>query len=234
MLGYAFPAMAAPRPNHESDSAPDPEREKERWRLAWHYADMTDAELQSLAAESGSLTEVARRALLSELRQRRLPVEIVEPDRSAEPVASASVASPARLRKLVTLCRFRDMPEALLAKSVLESAGVECLLADANIIRTDWLWSNLVGGVKLRVLEEDLEEASRLLEQITPEGSALQGNEDFRPPRCPRCHSLEVSLDDLPNSETAGSSTGARPTEGDPGWTCQSCGNQWRELEPTG
>jgi hypothetical protein len=236
VLGYAFPAMAAPRRNHESDSAPDPEREKERWRLAWHYADMTDAELQSLAAESGSLTEVARRALLSELRQRRLPVEIVEPEpyRSAEPVASASVASPARLRKLVTLCRFRDMPEALLAKSVLESAGVECLLADANIIRTDWLWSNLVGGVKLRVLEEDLEEASRLLEQNTPEGSALQGNEDFRPPRCPRCHSLEVSLDDLPNSETAGSSIGARPTEGDPGWTCQSCGNQWRELEPTG
>jgi Putative prokaryotic signal transducing protein len=229
--------MAAPRGNHESDSVRDPEREKERWRLAWHYADMTDAELQSLAAESGSLTEVARRALQSELRQRRLPVELGEPQpaESAEPAASATVASRPRSRKLVTLCRFRDMPEALLAKSVLESAGIECLLGDANIIRTDWLWSNLVGGVKLRVLEEDLEEASRLLEQNTPQGSAPQGAGDFQPPRCPRCHSLEVSLDDLHDSEAAaGSSAGARPTEGDPGWTCQSCGNQWRELEPTG
>jgi hypothetical protein len=228
--------MAAPHADHESDSARDPERAKERWRLAWHYAEMSDAELQSLAAESGSLTEVARRALQSELRQRRLPVELAEsePAESAGTAASATVASRPRSRKLLTLCRFRDMPKALLAKSVLESAGIECLLGDANIIRTDWLWSNLVGGVKLRVFEEDLEEASRLLEQNTLEGSAPQSAGDFQPPRCPRCHSLEVSLDDLPNSETAGSSTGARPTEGDPGWTCQSCGNQWRELEPTG
>ena len=197
--------MAAPPANHESDSARDPEREKERWRLAWHYADMSDAELESLAAESASLTEVARRALQSELRQRRLPVELAEPEpaESAEPAASATVASRPRSRKLVTICRFRDMPEALLAKSVLESAGVECLLGDANIIRTDWLWSNLVGGVKLRVLEEDLEEASRLLEQNTPQSSAPQGRGDFQPPRCPRCQSLEVSLDDLYDSEAA-------------------------------
>jgi hypothetical protein len=206
--------------------------EKERWRLAWHYAGMTDGELESLAAESGSLTDVALRALQSELRRRSLPVELAEPAVAAAP---ATPANPQRSRKLVTICRFRDMPEALLAKSVLESAGIECLLADANIIRTDWLWSNLVGGVKLRVLEEDLDEAVRILDQNPEEPSLPSGGEDFQPPSCPRCHSREVSLDDWQDSAAVGGSSAvARPGQADPGWTCQSCGNQWRELEPTG
>jgi len=252
--------MAVPGAKPESDSESDPEREdrsagsnvsgersvnddrsvsddhrvsddKERWRLAWHYAEMTDGELEALAAESASLTEVARRALQSELRRRGAHVELAEPAAAA---ASAAAANPARSRKLATVCRFRDMPEALLAKSVLESAGIECLLADANIIRTDWLWSNLVGGVKLRVLEEDLEEALRILDQNAPlESSAAPGDEDFQPPSCPRCHSPEVSLGDLQDSATATSSTGAHLHQADPLWTCQNCGNQWRELEPT-
>jgi hypothetical protein len=207
--------------------------DKERWRLAWHYADMTDGELESLAAESGSLTEVALRALQSELRRRSLPVQLAEPAVAA--ATAATTADPKRLRKLVTVCRFRDMPQALLAKSVLESAGIECLLADANIIRTDWLWSNLVGGVKLRVLEEDLDEALRILDQNPEESSTPSGGEDFQPPRCPRCQSRDVALDDLPDSDSeAAVSSTAGPHDDDLVWTCQSCGNQWRELEPTG
>ena len=56
------------------------------------------------------------------------------------------------------------MPQALLAKSVLESAAIECFLGDDNLIRMDWLWSNLLGGIKLRVRREDALVASRLLE----------------------------------------------------------------------
>ena len=244
--------MAVPRFNSDSDPARHAERgeltddrsgkadvrddrgvsdDKERWRLAWHYADMTDGELESLAAESGSLTEVARRALQSELRSRGLSIEPEEPAVAAS--ASATAASSKRSRKLATVCRFRDMPEALLAKSVLESAGIECLLADANIIRTDWLWSNLVGGVKLRVLEEDLEEATRILDQNPLDHGSEPGGEDFETPLCPRCHSPEVTLGDLQDAEAAGPSAGAHTRAGEPVWTCQSCGNQWRELEPT-
>jgi hypothetical protein len=247
--------MAVPHANSKSGSPDDPERQnrpddrpgdsprdkndrddsnvrddKERWRLAWHYADMTDGELESLAAESASLTEVALRALQSELHRRHLDVELEEP---AVAAANAAAANSKRSRKLATVCRFQDMPEALLAKSVLESAGIECLLADANIIRTDWLWSNLVGGVKLRVLEEDLDEALRILDQNPAEQNSRPADEDFQPPPCPRCHSLEVSLNDLQDFEAV-SSAGARQGRGDPVWTCQSCGNQWRELEPTG
>ncbi len=207
--------------------------DKERWRLAWHYADMTDGELESLAADSGSLTEVARRALQSELNRRGLHIEFAEP--AAAVATETTGGSAKRTRKLATVCRFRDMPEALLAKSVLESAGIECLLADANIIRTDWLWSNLVGGVKLRVLEEDLEEATRILD-LNPGGGdgSKPGAGDFEPPLCPRCHSAEVALGDLQEPEAAAFFTGTGPGQGDALWTCQSCGNQWRELEPTG
>lgn len=239
--------MTVPRSNSESDSARDPKRgdhpddrhgdssvrdDKERWRLAWHYADMTDGEIESLAAESGSLTDVARRALQSELRRRSLRIELAEP---AVAAAGAAAASPARSRKLATVCRFRDMPQALLAKSVLESAGIECLLADANIIRTDWLWSNLVGGVKLRVLEEDLEEATRILDQNQPpENSAVPGDENFQPPNCPRCQSAEVSLDDLRQpAAAAGSFADSHRALPEPAWTCHSCGHQWRDLEPS-
>ncbi len=82
----------------------------------------------------------------------------------------ATRKSPARhlpapeFRDLLTIRQYRDLPQALLAKSVLESAGIECFLGDDNLIRMDWLWSNLLGGIKLRVRQEDALVASRLLE----------------------------------------------------------------------
>src|SRR6202020_2478284 len=39
------------------------------------------------------------------------------------------------VRELVTVRKFRDLPEALLAKGSLESAGIECFLADENLVR---------------------------------------------------------------------------------------------------
>ena len=39
--------------------------------------------------------------------------------------------------ELVTLRHFRDVPEALLAKGKLESAGIACALADGNLVRMD-------------------------------------------------------------------------------------------------
>ena len=70
--------------------------------------------------------------------------------------------------ELVTIANFRDLPEAMLAKGKLESAGIECFLGDDNMVRMDWFWSNLIGGVKLRVAETDAEEAIHLLEEEIP------------------------------------------------------------------
>jgi len=65
----------------------------------------------------------------------------------------------------VVIARYGGVPEALLAKSMLDSAGIESFLGDENLVRLDWFYSNLVGGIKLMVREEDAETARKVLEQ---------------------------------------------------------------------
>ena len=131
---------------------------RERNRLAQVYAALSDGELQRLAGETQSLTDEARAALALEMSRRNIPAETAGEAEDSPPGGQA------KLRDLLTIRQFRDLPEALLAKSVLDSAGIECFLGDDNLIRMDWLWSNLLGGIKLRVRQEDALEASRLLD----------------------------------------------------------------------
>jgi hypothetical protein len=152
-------------------------------RLAQFYASLTDGELQQLAREGTSLTEEARGALASEMSRRGMQADApgdgtddqatdgaIEGAADAEDSAAAN--GRAEMRDLLTIRQFRDLPEALLAKSVLDSAGIECFLGDDNLIRMDWLWSNLLGGIKLRVRQEDAIVASRLLEGREAEGDS--------------------------------------------------------------
>ena len=49
--------------------------------------------------------------------------------------------------KLVAVRRFRDLPEALVAKGLLDSANIGCFLSDENTVRMDWLGpTRLVGS----------------------------------------------------------------------------------------
>ena len=131
---------------------------RERNRLAQLYAALSDGELQRLAGETETLTDEARAALALEMSRRNIPAETAGEAEDSPPGGRA------KLRDLLTIRQFRDLPEALLAKSVLDSAGIECFLGDDNLTRMDWLWSNLLGGIKLRVRQEDALEASRLLD----------------------------------------------------------------------
>ena len=64
---------------------------------------------------------------------------------------------------LVTIRQFGSQSEALLAKGYLESAGIECFLADANIARLEF--PLLIGGMRLQVSPTDAEAARELLNQ---------------------------------------------------------------------
>jgi hypothetical protein len=64
--------------------------------------------------------------------------------------------------ELVTIRRFGNMSEALLAQGCLDSAGVECFLADTNVSRLEW---PITRGLRLQVKAEDAETAAALLEQ---------------------------------------------------------------------
>jgi hypothetical protein len=71
----------------------------------------------------------------------------------------------------VILRRYRDMPQAYADKSALESAGIQCFLWNANLVRMDWLWSNALDGIKLVVRKSDAEDAVRILDTKMDEGS---------------------------------------------------------------
>jgi hypothetical protein len=134
--------------------------ENEQADFAQHYSAMSDAELLTLALQPWALEDAARDALEDELESRNL--EVPEPQL---PPAISSLEK----RNLVMLRRFRDIPEALLAKGRLESFGIDCFLADENMVRMDWFLSNLLGGVKLLVDAENFTEAAKILNESVPE-----------------------------------------------------------------
>lgn len=198
--------------------------EAKRKQIAELYAGMSDAELKKLADEAWSLTETGKESLRAELTRRGLEFALV---------TTAAVAPEAPSNNVVTLRKFRDLPEALLAKGFLESAGVESFLIDETTIRMDWLWSNLLGGVKLCVNREDADAAAQILSQEIPEKFNVEGAEDFEQPRCPQCHSLEISYEDLNKPATYASTfllnlpiqISCRR------WNCQTCGYIWDQTD---
>jgi len=130
---------------------------------------MEDGELEKVALDFPALAEVAKSVLHSEMSRRHLtpPAEIAA--NYANEIAESEARRPVMIR------RYRDLPEASIAKSVLESAGVECVLADDNLVRLDWFYSNLVGGIKLLVPEKDGEAAIQLLDESPPEKFDVEG-----------------------------------------------------------
>ena len=133
---------------------------------------------------------------------------------------------------LITLQHFRDMPEALLAKGKLESAGIESVLADGNLVRMDWLLSNAIGGIRLQVDKQDLEPARVILDEpIPPEFSTNEMGENFVQPRCPRCCSLDIGFEKINRFWTYGLwlllsfPIPIRKAN----WKCYTCGIEWVE-----
>ena len=193
----------------------------ERRRLAANYASMTDGELQRLARNAESLTELAWDALEEEMDRRHL--EFTD-DAETEPRQEMEV------RELVTIRQFRDLPEALLAKGSLESAGIECFLADENLVRLDWFISNFIGGIKLNVRAADAANAQKLLDEPILEGLYVQGIGLYEQPRCPRCQSLDVNFQELdhPIAYMSAFLRVPMPVQR-PGWRCHACDAEWED-----
>jgi hypothetical protein len=199
----------------------DSDSEKKRQEAAQIFAGMTEVELRELAEQAWSLTELGKQALGSELTRRGLEIGLAE-----------SAAGDAATSNLVTLRQFRDLPEALLAKGALESAGVQCFLADDMTIRMDWLWSNALGGIKLCVKSEDADAAAQLLDQGIPEVFDVKGIGEYKQPSCPNCKSLDISSEAL-NKPVAYTSIllGVPIPLSRHRWRCNSCSHLWHESD---
>lgn len=121
--------------------------------------------------------------------------------------------------ELITVRTYGSLPEALMVKSELDAAGIDCELADDNVAFV--FGSVLAGGVKLRVAREDEAAAREILGEgipptLTDEASGLQ----YTQPQCPECHSLQVSSDSF-----------AEPKPGFEELRCDGCGHHWQQKE---
>ena len=133
--------------------------------------------------------------------------------------------------ELVTLWRYRDLPEALVAKAKLDSEGLWCFLADENIVRLNWFWSNLMGGVKLQVEDTNGEAAMTLLSEDIPTAfPSEEVGEVYRQPECPSCHSRDVAFEPVHKKIALVCLQVLALPVWIPkrSWKCEDCGNEWK------
>src|SRR5437773_1633896 len=86
--------------------------------------------------------------------------------------------------------------ESIISTHGTASAGAEAYLMDDNMVRMDWFYSNLIGGIKLKVQPGDVDAANEILSQPMPEAIEVEGM-DYEQPKCPQCQSLDISYRQL-------------------------------------
>ena len=150
--------------------------------LAAQYAQMSETELMELARSYDDLVESAQDALRAEFARRGLEPPPVEERKEWE------------FCNLVTVRRYRDLSEAYLGRSLLESAGIPAWIADENLVRMDWFYSKMVGGMRLQVDERDQAAAQEILDEGPPPTISYGEEEAYVQPACPKCGSTETTL----------------------------------------
>ena len=211
-----MPTLLAAKYHDRTMTRPEQERE----RLAGVYRTMSNEELETSAATAYELSELAQEVLEAEISARGLNI----------PIAPPPGIDVYELNETVTLRQFRDLPEALLAKGSLESAGIQAYLVDDNMIRMDWFYSNLLGGIKLKVRPDDADAAHEILAQPIPDAIEVEGVGRYEQPRCPKCQSLDVSFRELNKLVSYGSAyLGVPVPVHTKAWTCHACQTAWEE-----
>lgn len=74
---------------------------------------------------------------------------------------------------MTTVAAFTTPEQAHLLRLRLEAAGIAAYVQDENLIQTDWLLSNAVGGVRVEVADEDVEAVQEYL--ANEHGAASSG-----------------------------------------------------------
>jgi hypothetical protein len=69
------------------------------------------------------------------------------------------------LERRITIGCFSQVIDAQMAKTKVESEGIECFIVDERIVSKDWLYPCIIGSVKLQVNEPDGGRAIEILHQ---------------------------------------------------------------------
>jgi hypothetical protein len=191
------------------------------------YRSLSDSEFLSIAADWYSLVDDAKSALLAEFARRG--IEFHEPAPQLEDTDNSSDL----YRDLVTIRRYRDLSEAIVARGVVESAGIYCFLKDENLVRLDWQVSNLLGGISLQVPRSDAEAAQKILEEPAPQTISLLNQPSFEQPHCPRCDSIDIVWERRGRKAALLSLYlfSLPAPRGSESWHCNNCGLRWTEED---
>lgn len=95
-------------------------------------------------------------------------------------------------RALVTIATYTDAIEAHIARGRLDAEGITVFVADEHLVWADWLYSNALGGVKLRVAQADVESALIVLQKLQRGTYALT---EAAPLHCPACGASDPTED---------------------------------------
>jgi hypothetical protein len=130
------------------------------------------------------------------------------------------------LAELVTLSTYYDLPAAVVHRSLLDQHGIPAILFDSHLGGMNWLYLPAMRGVRLMVLERDIDAADRLLADLSEK---IDVPEDEH---CPACGSDDIFR---PASWVLGLLTVL--TVGPPLLVksrrrhCRSCRHNWRGSE---
>ncbi|WP_407353269.1 putative signal transducing protein [Luteimonas sp. R10] len=79
---------------------------------------------------------------------------------------------------LVIVASYTDPIEAQIARGLLAAEGIDAHLGDEHSALANWEWRLAIGGVKLRVPEEQAMHARRILQALDAGAYALQDDPD--------------------------------------------------------
>jgi len=145
-----------------------------------------------------------------------------------------------QLESMVTVGAYANPWEAQLARTCLEAEGIDSVVADEHLAR---IWcAATVGGIKLRVREEDAPHAAELLRNLRPIPEIYLVTEADVPllQRCPSCKSDNLSLERWSVLGLLGAWLlfGLAIPVPRRRWSCRGCGSDWKDeeigIEPDG
>lgn len=109
------------------------------------------------------------------------------------------------MSELVKFKFYETALEANRDKQILTENEINSFIANENLIQSDWLLSQAVGGIQLQVFEEDLEKATQILNDYKEnEKVSLEVEHTIADPKfdfvCPKCGSNHIYRDDSATS----------------------------------
>ena len=132
--------------------------------------------------------------------------------------------------RFVTVGTFATAAEAHVAKTRLESDGIDCLLADESLLSLHWLYATAKGGLRLQVPEKDFQDAIKSLNRVSSNETVQWQTKVLDKPECPQCRTTNVYFDRHAGPLSYLAQVFPRLVKflSRGRWVCRECGSQWK------